>query len=98
MINRDRDGRGRLGKKRERGDTVRTFDGERLKIDRYARWITNAIADIKTGFATPARMFRATTAAYMRLLSRCSTKSILIDVVSAVEHVPGVMSVERMNA
>jgi len=60
--------------------------------------ITNAIADIKTGIRDASANVSRDDRGLIEVTVEVFDKKHLDRVVSAVEHVPGVMSVERMNA
>ena len=60
--------------------------------------ITNAIADIKTGIRDASANISRDDRGLIEVTIEVFDKKHLDRVVSAVEHVPGVISVERMNA
>ena len=60
--------------------------------------ITNAIADIKTGIRDASANVSRDDRGLIEVTIEVFDKKHLDRVVSAVEHVPGVISVERMNA
>ena len=60
--------------------------------------ITNAIADIKTGIRDARANVSKNDIGMIEVTVEVFDKKHLDKVVSAIEHVPGVISVERVNA